>query len=74
MTRRAFDDFDGDARQRATEEAHEDAMHAARVFDCEGCGEEHDIMDRVVFTRHPEMPSYCWVCACNPGPGGRTYP
>ena len=71
MTRRAFDDYDFDARQRAAEQAHEDALYAATVFACGGCGEEHDVADRVVFTRHPEMPAFCHHCAFSGFPGRR---
>ncbi|WP_438345792.1 hypothetical protein [Methylorubrum populi] len=74
MTRRAFDDFDFDTRQRSTEQAHEDDLHAATTFLCRGCAEEHDIEDQVVLRSHPEMPAFCWVCATYPGVGGRTYP
>jgi len=62
-----------DDRQNRAEEAHAEAMHAASVFTCECCGDEHDLWDRVVFTRHPEMPAYCWVCATSESVGG-TYP
>ncbi|MFY9293456.1 MAG: hypothetical protein WAP03_22555 [Methylorubrum rhodinum] len=73
MTRRSFD-FDGDARQRSTEQAAEDALHAMTTFLCRGCAEEHDIEDRVVLRAHPEMPALCWICATYPGVGGgRTY-
>lgn len=69
---RAFADFDFDSRQRATEEAHEDALYAATVFACQGCGEEHDVLDRVVLTAHPMMPAFCWLCASSEFPGRRS--
>lgn len=72
MTRRAYDDFDFDTRQRSAEEVHEDVMHAATTFGCQACGEEYDIADRVVLTAHPMMPAFCLDCACSEFPGRRT--
>lgn len=69
---RAFYDYDFDARQRGAEEIHEEVMHAATTFGCQGCGEEHDIVDRVVLRAHPMMPAFCWLCASSEFPGRRT--
>lgn len=73
MTRRcAFDSYDFDARQRAAEEVEEYARYAATTFACQGCGEEHDIADRVVLRAHPEMPVFCHHCAFSDFPGRRS--
>jgi ribosomal protein S27E len=67
------DDAVFDARQTAAEDADAEFLHASTSFVCQGCYREHDIAERVIFSRHPEMPAYCEVCACTPGSGG-TYP